>query len=358
MTSRVALIAAFVLGACFVLPLSTCTRYVDAKGEAVEVEEGETPPAGAIAIVDYQIPAEQLWTNPLGGFVMLVAFLGPLAGALHARFGRSGAREARRLLAPAAAPPRGGPRGLGGRALRRGDAGRLAGGGGGRRARALLAGGLRARRRMSPAAARPLVRPLRTGDEAAALDLVARAFGRRDEADLVRALRGGRDPLIELVAERRGRARRPHRVQPGDTRARRARSARLRPRRRSPSSPALQARRHRRRAGRARASRPAPPAASASSSCSATRATTRASASSPPPRAASAIGARPSTARSSRASSRPARRGAAAAWCASPGLRRGSDPRGSPPRRPACDPRAARCARASSTSATRWSTAS
>lgn len=89
MTSRVALIAAFVLGACFVLPLSTCTRYVDAKGEAVEVEEGETPPEGAIAIVDYQIPAEQLWTNTVGGLVMLVAFLGPLAGTLHARFGRS-----------------------------------------------------------------------------------------------------------------------------------------------------------------------------------------------------------------------------------------------------------------------------
>lgn len=88
MTSRVTLIAAFVLGVCFVLPLSTCTRYVDAKGEALDVEEGETPPAGAIAIVDHQIPAEQLWTNPLGGLVMLVSFLGPLASALHLRFAR------------------------------------------------------------------------------------------------------------------------------------------------------------------------------------------------------------------------------------------------------------------------------
>lgn len=57
---------------------------------------------------------------------------------------------------------------------------------------------------MSPAAATALVRPLRTGDEAAALDLVARAFGRREEADLVRALRDGHEPLIELVAESEG----------------------------------------------------------------------------------------------------------------------------------------------------------
>jgi hypothetical protein len=89
MNSRVTLIAAIVLGACFVLPLSTCTRYVDAKGDAVEVEEGATPPAGAVAIVDYQVPAEQLWSNTVGGLLMLVAFLGPLACALHARFGKS-----------------------------------------------------------------------------------------------------------------------------------------------------------------------------------------------------------------------------------------------------------------------------
>jgi hypothetical protein len=89
MTSRAALIAALALGACFVLPLSTCTRYVDAKGDAVQVEDGETPPEGAVAIVYYQVPAEQLWTNPGGGLVMLVSFLGPLASALHARFGSS-----------------------------------------------------------------------------------------------------------------------------------------------------------------------------------------------------------------------------------------------------------------------------
>jgi len=86
MRSRVTLIAAALLGACFVLPLSTCTRYVDAKGEAVPVEEGATPPEGAVAIVDYQVPAEQLWTHTVGGLLMLVAFLGPLASALHARF--------------------------------------------------------------------------------------------------------------------------------------------------------------------------------------------------------------------------------------------------------------------------------
>lgn len=96
MRSRATLIAAIVLGACFVLPLSTCTRYVDANGDAVEVEEGATPPEGATAIVDYQIPAEQLWTHTVGGLLMLVAFLGPLASALHARFGKSA--PARRVV--------------------------------------------------------------------------------------------------------------------------------------------------------------------------------------------------------------------------------------------------------------------
>jgi hypothetical protein len=85
MLKRAAFLAAWVLAACFVLPLSTCTRYVDDKGEAVDVEEGAVPPEGATAIVDYQVPAEQLWTNTLGGLLMIVAFLGPLASALHAR---------------------------------------------------------------------------------------------------------------------------------------------------------------------------------------------------------------------------------------------------------------------------------
>jgi putative acetyltransferase len=50
----------------------------------------------------------------------------------------------------------------------------------------------------------PRVRPLRTGDEDAVDDLVARAFGRREEADLVRALRREGTPLLELVAESEG----------------------------------------------------------------------------------------------------------------------------------------------------------
>jgi hypothetical protein len=96
MRSRAALIAAIALAACFVLPLSTCTRYVDAKGDAVEVQDGQPPPEGAVAIVDYQVPAEQLWTNTLGGLVMLVSFVGPLASALYDRMGRSA--RAKRIL--------------------------------------------------------------------------------------------------------------------------------------------------------------------------------------------------------------------------------------------------------------------
>jgi hypothetical protein len=94
-TNRIWWIAAAVLAVCFVLPLSTCTRYVDVKGDAVEVAEGAEPPAGARAIVDQQIAAEQLHSNPLGGVPMLIAFVGPLVCALLVR--RAGA-AARRVL--------------------------------------------------------------------------------------------------------------------------------------------------------------------------------------------------------------------------------------------------------------------
>jgi hypothetical protein len=89
-------LAALALAVCFVLPLSTCTRYVDAEGKAVEVEPGAAPPEGAVAIVDRQIAAEQLWTNPLGGTLMLVAFLGPLASLAYTRWGASA--RAKRVL--------------------------------------------------------------------------------------------------------------------------------------------------------------------------------------------------------------------------------------------------------------------
>jgi hypothetical protein len=94
--SRLSLLAALTLAVCFVLPLSTCTRYVDGEGEAVEVAAGEAPPEGAIAIVDRQIAAEQLVTNPLGGGLMLVFFAGPLASALYAR--QSGRPRLKRAL--------------------------------------------------------------------------------------------------------------------------------------------------------------------------------------------------------------------------------------------------------------------
>ena len=87
MTNKLRLAAAAVLAVCFVLPLSTCTSYVDANGDAVSVAEGAEPPAGARAIVDYQTAGEQLWTNPIGGVPMLIAFVGPLASALWLRRG-------------------------------------------------------------------------------------------------------------------------------------------------------------------------------------------------------------------------------------------------------------------------------
>jgi len=95
-TNRLSLLAAIALAVCFVLPLSTCTRYVDAEGKAVEVERGAAPPEGATAIVDQQIAAEQLWTNPLGGVLMGICFVGPLLILLYLR--RRGGGLARGVL--------------------------------------------------------------------------------------------------------------------------------------------------------------------------------------------------------------------------------------------------------------------
>jgi hypothetical protein len=82
-------LAAIALALCIALPMATCTRYVDAAGEAVDVPEGTAPPPGTTKIVDYQIPGEQLWTNPLGGILIALTFLWPAATLVHARLGRS-----------------------------------------------------------------------------------------------------------------------------------------------------------------------------------------------------------------------------------------------------------------------------
>jgi len=79
--------AALVLAVCVVLPISTCTRYVDARGEAVTVEPDAPIPAGVREIVDHQVPIEQLVSNPLGGCLILVAFLWPLAFLAYRRWG-------------------------------------------------------------------------------------------------------------------------------------------------------------------------------------------------------------------------------------------------------------------------------
>jgi hypothetical protein len=86
-TSRLRAAASLVLAACVVLPISTCTRYVDAQGEAVAVEAGAPVPEGAREIVDHQVPIEQLVSNPLGGILILVAFLWPLAFLAYGRWG-------------------------------------------------------------------------------------------------------------------------------------------------------------------------------------------------------------------------------------------------------------------------------
>jgi hypothetical protein len=95
------LLAAAALAACLVLPISTCTRHVDARGEAVEVAPSAPVPPGVETLVDRRFPIEQLWTNPLGGVLIALAFLAPLGLRVLERRARSeGARRALFLAEP------------------------------------------------------------------------------------------------------------------------------------------------------------------------------------------------------------------------------------------------------------------
>lgn len=95
------LLAAAALAACLVLPISTCTRHVDARGEAVELEPGAPVPPGVETLVERRFPMEQLWTNPLGGVLIAFFFLAPLGlRALERRGGSEGARRALFLAEP------------------------------------------------------------------------------------------------------------------------------------------------------------------------------------------------------------------------------------------------------------------
>jgi hypothetical protein len=61
------------------LPFYTCTSYVDEAGKSVEVEPGAALPPGVRAEVESHRPIESFDLRDLGSYVLMLAFLWPLA---------------------------------------------------------------------------------------------------------------------------------------------------------------------------------------------------------------------------------------------------------------------------------------
>jgi len=78
-TQRLSLFGAVLVTVSFALPFYTCTRYVDAAGEAVEVEEGAPVPEGVTAVVELHRPMDGLDLSDLDEYPLLLTFLWPIA---------------------------------------------------------------------------------------------------------------------------------------------------------------------------------------------------------------------------------------------------------------------------------------
>lgn len=78
-TQRLSLLGALLVTVSFALPFYTCTRYVDAAGEAVEVEEGAPVPEGVTAVMEPHRPMDGLDLSDLDEYPLLLTFLWPIA---------------------------------------------------------------------------------------------------------------------------------------------------------------------------------------------------------------------------------------------------------------------------------------
>lgn len=79
---RVKLGSAVVLASCLALPLSTCTVYLDEKGEPIPVESGEPPPPGAQKSVTTTYPVMSWSESPRA-----LLWLWPLIAVAYERVG-------------------------------------------------------------------------------------------------------------------------------------------------------------------------------------------------------------------------------------------------------------------------------
>ena len=78
-TQRLSLLGAVLVTVSFALPFYTCTRHVDAAGEAVEIEEGAPVPEGVTAVVELHRPMDGLDLSDLDEYPLLLTFLWPIA---------------------------------------------------------------------------------------------------------------------------------------------------------------------------------------------------------------------------------------------------------------------------------------
>ena len=76
---RLSTLGALLVAISFALPFYTCTRHVDASGEAVEVEEGAPLPPGVTAVVETTRPIEGFDFSDPETWPLAISFLWPLA---------------------------------------------------------------------------------------------------------------------------------------------------------------------------------------------------------------------------------------------------------------------------------------
>ena len=91
------ILAALIVVVSVALPFYTCTSYVDEAGKSVEVEPGTALPPGVRAEVESHRPIENFDLRDIGSYVLMLAFLWPLA-FVGIRAGVRGPRVLRAIL--------------------------------------------------------------------------------------------------------------------------------------------------------------------------------------------------------------------------------------------------------------------
>ena len=85
MTGWLKFIGAFLLAACFALPIKSCTEYRDETGKWVSVAPGEAPAPGVRPVITRNYLLEELRANDPLSWLLVASFIFPAAVVVYAR---------------------------------------------------------------------------------------------------------------------------------------------------------------------------------------------------------------------------------------------------------------------------------